>query len=66
MSNVLNMSDIISDINTEKTHYSHAKCPSQSRGMSVINPVNAGQNVRYFKKVCIYTDLICTPQHAKE
>ena len=44
-------------INTEKTHDRHAKCPSQFRGMSVINPVNVGQNVPYFKKVFIYTDM---------
>ena len=45
----------MSDINTEKPHDRHAKCPSKFRGMSVINPVNVGQNVRYFKQVFIYT-----------
>ena len=63
MSDVLNnmsdvfpkTSDIMYDINTEKSHDRHAQCPSQFRGMSVINPVNVGQNVRYLKKVFIYT-----------
>ena len=47
----------MSDINTEKTRDRHAKCPLQFRGMTVIYPVNVGQNVRYFKKVLIYTDI---------
>ena len=48
----------MSDINPEKIHDKNTKCPSKFRGMSAINHVNVGQNVRCFEMVFIYTDIL--------